>query len=82
MNTDAIAERYASDGYYIANRLVGDEECDKLKAEALALMRTHARVGASVFVGAAVVSAAFRRLADDSRIVEILRTIMRAASHS
>ena len=51
MNTDAIAERYASDGYYIANRLVGDEECDKLKAEALALMRTHARVGASVFVG-------------------------------
>ena len=70
------SNQYARDGYCVATGLLTAPECDQLKAEAVAVMRAHAPAKATVFVGAAVVSPLFRRLADDPRIVGILRHIM------
>src|ERR1035438_5544265 len=78
MNIKQIAASYDRDGYHIATRLLRDEECDALKEEGLRVLREHARKGASVYVGAAVVSPAFRQLAEDPRVVAILREFMPA----
>jgi len=76
MYSRKIAKNYERDGYFIARGLLRDEECEMLKTEALRLMSEHARQGATVYVGAAAQSAGFRALADDPRIVKILREIM------
>lgn len=78
MNSKQIAANYDHDGYYIANRLLRDEECDMWKEDGLRVLREHARKGASVYVGAAVASPAFRQLAEDPRVIAILREIMPA----
>ena len=76
MDINQIGASYKRDGYYVVPRLLGDEECDTLKQEGLRVMREFAPKGASVFVGAAAVNPAFGRLAEDPRVVAILREIM------
>lgn len=71
-----IAASYDRDGYCIVPRLLRDEECDALKAEGLRVMQEHARKEATVYVGAALASPAFRQLADDPRVVSVLQGIM------
>lgn len=71
-----IAASYQRNGYYIAEGLLDAEECDKLKAEALDIMKQHARPDATVYVGVAVVSPMYHRLASDPRVVSVLEEIM------
>ena len=71
-----MAAAYDRDGYYIAERLLSDKECDTLKAEALQILRQHAPPKASVLVGAAHFSPLFRQLTDDSRVVAVLRELL------
>jgi ectoine hydroxylase-related dioxygenase (phytanoyl-CoA dioxygenase family) len=72
----AIAAAYARDGYWIATSLFSPGDCETLKAEALRVLREHAPARASVYVGAAAVSPRYRELADDPRVVDILRVLM------
>jgi len=76
MSTNLIATSYERDGYYIAPRLLCDEECDTFKKDGLRVLQENARKGASVYVGAAAANPAFRQLAEDQRMVAILREIM------
>jgi hypothetical protein len=72
----SLAERYDRDGFVIVPDLFTAEECDRLKAEARAVLDTRAKPGASVFVHVAVVSPAFRALAEDPRVVNVLAELM------
>jgi ectoine hydroxylase-related dioxygenase (phytanoyl-CoA dioxygenase family) len=67
---------FERDGCYIAHELFPAAECEQLKTEAVRIMREHARPTSTVYVGVAVVSPRFRALADDPRMVAILRAIM------
>ena len=68
--------QYEPDGFCILPDLFSDKECADLKAEILRILKSHARPGASVYVGAAVVSPIFQALAGDERIIAPLRQIM------
>lgn len=70
------SNEYERDGYWIAPRLLSEADCDRLKAEAIAVLQQHAPPKASVFVGASVVSSMFRQLSDDPRLVGILRSLI------
>lgn len=70
------AARYDRDGFIIIPDLLSAKECDTLKAEARKVLDEHAKPGASVYVHVAVVNAAFRALAEDSRLVDILKPVM------
>lgn len=71
-----LSELYARDGYCVVPGLLTEAECERLKAEAVAVLRDHAPARATVYVGASVVSPLFRQYADDSRIVAVLRELM------
>ena len=71
-----IRAAYARDGFYIAEKLLSDEECDQLKIEALRVMAEHAAPGGTVCVGVAAISPAYRLLADDPRLVTILQALL------
>ncbi len=71
-----LAARYAADGYVVVESLFSGTECDTLKEEARRVLREHGRRDLTVYVGAAVQSAAFRKLADDPRVIELLRPLM------
>jgi ectoine hydroxylase-related dioxygenase (phytanoyl-CoA dioxygenase family) len=75
-STDPIAAAYECDGFWIASSLLAPAECERLKQEARRVLREHARPTATVYVGVAVVSSIFYQLADDPRIVAILRAIL------
>ncbi len=72
----SLAERYDRDGFVIVPDLFSVEECDRLKAEARHVLDTQAKPGASVYVHIAVVSPAFRALAEDPRVVDVLAEVM------
>lgn len=72
----AIPAAYTRNGFYIRERLLTEAECDELKAEAVRVLRERAKPAASVYVGAAAVSPLFYKLADDPRVVAILRAIL------
>ena len=74
--SDAIAQSYARDGYYIAPELFSPQECEQLKVEAMRVLRECGRPGATVYVGVAIASPTYYKLADDSRIVSVLEKIM------
>jgi ectoine hydroxylase-related dioxygenase (phytanoyl-CoA dioxygenase family) len=74
--SDSAAAAYERDGYVVVPELLSPAECDELKVEALRVMREHANPKATVYVGAAAASARFYRLADDSRILGVLRQLM------
>lgn len=71
-----MATRYDRDGFLIIPDLLGAEECDTLKAEARSVLTRHASPGASVYVHVAVVSPAYRALAEDPRLMDILTPVM------
>ncbi len=73
---DAIPTAYDRDGYWVAPSLLSAAECEELKKEALRVLKEKARPGATVYVGVSAASAVYYRLADDPRVVEILRVIM------
>lgn len=68
--------QYDADGFCILPDLFSNKECADLKSEILRILKTHARPGRSVYVGAAVVSPIFQALAGDDRIIAPLRQIM------
>lgn len=71
-----LAGRYVADGFCIVDDLLCDEECDRLKAESQRILDSYARSGATVYVGASVVSPLFAGLAADRRVIDILTKIM------
>ncbi|MBP9912744.1 MAG: phytanoyl-CoA dioxygenase family protein, partial [Opitutaceae bacterium] len=71
-----LADRYARDGFVIMPDLLSVEECEKLKAEARSVLDTHAKPGSSVYVHVSVVNPTFRALAEDARVVSILKPVM------
>lgn len=72
------AKQYAQNGFCVVPGLLTAAECHRLKAEAVSVMQQHAPPHATVYVGASVVSPLFRQLADDPRIVTVLRELMPA----
>ncbi len=72
----SLAARYAQDGFVVIPDLLSGAECDRLKVEARQVLDHHAKPGASVYVHVAVVSPAFRALAEDPRVVAILKPVM------
>ncbi len=76
MDTNEIATGYARTGYWIIPAMLSAEECETLKTEGLRVLCGHAPAGASVHVGPSVASQVFRQLADDPRVVGVLRVIM------
>lgn len=74
--SDAVAQAYERDGFYVAHTLLAAKECEELKNEAMRVLREHGRPGATVYVGVAAASPTYYKLADDPRIVSILEKIM------
>lgn len=72
----SLAARYDRDGFVIVPDLLNIEECEKLKTEARAVLDQHGKPGASVYVHVSVVSALYRALAEDPRLVKMLRPLM------
>jgi len=70
------AARYDRDGFIIVPDLLSVEECETLKNEARDVLARHAKPGASVYVHVSVVSARFRALSGDPRIVKLLKPVM------
>jgi ectoine hydroxylase-related dioxygenase (phytanoyl-CoA dioxygenase family) len=75
-DSNSAAARFERDGFIIVPDLLNAEECEKLKAESRAILAAHAKPGASVYVHVSVVNAHFRALAEDPRIVKLLRPLM------
>jgi len=71
-----LAARYRRDGFVMVPELLSDDECDRLKVEARRVLDEKARPGASVHLHMAAVSPLFRALAEDPRIIAILRPLM------
>jgi phytanoyl-CoA hydroxylase len=72
----SLAARYDRDGFVIVPDVLSPAECDRLKAEARKVLDAKAQAGASVHVHVSVGSPVFRALAEDPRIVDILKPIM------
>lgn len=72
----SLSAQYDRDGFVLIPDLLSAKECDSLKAEARKVLDENAKPGASVYVHVAVVSAMFRALAEDPRIVDILKPVM------
>lgn len=71
-----LAARYDRDGFLVIPDLLSVEECEKLKIEARGVLDQHAKPGSSVYVHVSVVNATFRALAEDPRLVNILKPVM------
>lgn len=71
-----ISEQWDRDGFLIVPAVVSPEQCEKLKIEALHLLKEHARPGASVYVGCAVVSKLFSDLVENPTVLDLLSQIM------
>jgi phytanoyl-CoA hydroxylase len=70
------AARYERDGFLIVPNLLSAAECEELKIEARRVLDTFARPGASVHLHMAANSPRFRALAEDVRVVGLLRAVM------
>ncbi|MBW7895782.1 MAG: phytanoyl-CoA dioxygenase family protein [Opitutaceae bacterium] len=75
-DSPTLASRYDRDGFVIVPDLLNGKECDRLKTEARRVLDEHAKPGASVHVHVAVVSPLFRTLAEEPRIVTVLKAVM------
>ena len=67
---------FERDGFFIMPDLITAPECDQLKGEARKVLDEHAKPGASVHLHMAHVSKLFRALAEDQRMVNLLRPLM------
>lgn len=72
----ALTEQYEKDGFLVVPDVLTAAECNALKTEGLKVLSEHAKPGSSVYVGAAVASPLFYRLASNARIVRVLHQIM------
>jgi ectoine hydroxylase-related dioxygenase (phytanoyl-CoA dioxygenase family) len=72
----SLAAQYERDGFLVARDLLDSQECAALKIEGLKVLSQHARAGSTVYVGAAVNSELFYRLASHAGIVRVLHSIM------
>ena len=72
----SLADQYDANGYAVVENILSELECDILKKEARHVLREHADDNATVYVGAAAQSDVFRKLADDPRIIDVLRLLM------
>jgi len=75
-NSAALAADYDRDGFIVIPDLLSAEECDMLKIEARKVLDEHCSKEQSVYVHVAVVSPMFRALAEDSRVISILKPVM------
>ena len=71
-----LTAQYEKDGFLVITDLLSAEECAALKEEGLKVLSEHAKAGSTVYVGAAVNSALFYRLASNAGIVGVLHQIM------
>ena len=71
-----LAARYDRDGFVVVPDVLSAAECDRLKTEARAVLDARAKAAASVHVHVSVGSPVFRALAEDPRIVDILKPLM------
>ncbi|MCC6414853.1 MAG: phytanoyl-CoA dioxygenase family protein [Opitutaceae bacterium] len=72
----SLAAAYERDGFVVVPDLLGAAECEQLKAEARRVLDEHAAPGSSVHLHVAAVSAPFRALAEDRRVVDVLKQVM------
>lgn len=70
------AAQYDRDGFLVVPDLLSPEECDKLKIEARKVLDEHCTTKRSVYVHVAVVSEMYRALAEDARIIKMLKPVM------
>ena len=70
------AARFERDGFVIVPGLLTPAECDALKTEARRVLDEFAKPGASVHLHVAVASPRYRALAEDPRVVAVLRELM------
>jgi len=82
MKTNSLSEKqnhkkdWERDGFLIFPKVLSPDECGQLKEKGLQVLETHAKPGATVYVGCAVASPDFARLAEHPTIVNILRQLM------
>jgi ectoine hydroxylase-related dioxygenase (phytanoyl-CoA dioxygenase family) len=65
-----------TEGYIIMPGLLSSDECRAFKAEALQILRDHAKPGATVYLGCSAVSQNFARLAEKPQILEMLKLLL------
>jgi len=76
MSTSSLSAAYERDGFLIVPGLISPAECDQLKVEARKVLDAKSNSGSTVCLFAALNNPAFRALAEDPRIVDVLRAIM------
>lgn len=76
MSISTLSADYERDGYVIVPGLLSPEECDRLKIESRRVLDEKSKTGSTVCLFAALSNPSFRALAEDPRIVDLLRSIM------
>ncbi len=76
MSTSTLSADYERDGYVIVPGVLSPEECDRLKVEARRVLDEKNKPGSTVCLYAALANPSFRALAEDPRLVDLLRPIM------
>jgi ectoine hydroxylase-related dioxygenase (phytanoyl-CoA dioxygenase family) len=76
MSKTTLSADYERDGYVIVRDLLSRAECDHLKGEAFSVLSEKGSAGATVCLYAALANPSFRALAEDPRVVGILRQVM------
>ena len=75
-NSAALAADYDRNGFIVIPDLISAKECDTLKTEARRVLDRNSSQDRSVYVHVAVASPMFRALAEDPRLVGILKPVM------
>ena len=72
----SASARFERDGFLVVPSVITPAECDELKIEARRVLDAFNQPGASVHLHMAATSPRFRALADDPRVVGVLRQVM------
>lgn len=64
------------DGFFIIPNVLSEKECAMFKEECLDILQTHAKPGATVYIGCAAVSEGFARLAAHPAILDALTPLL------
>jgi hypothetical protein len=65
-----------TEGFIVMPDVLSPEECRIFKAEALQILRDHAKPGATVYLGCSAISGNFARLAERPQILEMLKLLL------
>jgi ectoine hydroxylase-related dioxygenase (phytanoyl-CoA dioxygenase family) len=71
-----IADRYDRDGFLVIENVFSASECDDLKAESRRLLQRNGSTGKSIVLQASTLSPVCRQLAEDERLLAILRPLL------